>query len=110
MAAMPLRWWLRPVMMHERLGEQSAVVCMLLYRRPLLAIRSKFGVAIGLPKHAQVPEPSVIEHDEDHVRRALCGADGRRPGGARLIDGPPDHAREGRASGYSTIDIGTLLR
>ena len=30
MAAMPLRWWLRPVMMQERLGEHSAVVCMLL--------------------------------------------------------------------------------
>ena len=30
MAAIPLRWWLRPVMMHERLGEHSAVVCMLL--------------------------------------------------------------------------------
>jgi hypothetical protein len=30
MAAMPLEWWLRPVMMQERDGEQSAVVCMLL--------------------------------------------------------------------------------
>ena len=29
MHAMPLEWWLRPVMMHERVGEQSAVVCML---------------------------------------------------------------------------------
>jgi hypothetical protein len=30
MEAMPLEWWLRPVMMQERDGEQSAVVCMLL--------------------------------------------------------------------------------
>ena len=30
MAAMPLLWWLRPVRMHDRLGEHSAVVCMLL--------------------------------------------------------------------------------
>ncbi len=49
MQAMPLLWWLRPVMMHERLGEQSAVVCMLLKRRPSAASASKFGVAIGLP-------------------------------------------------------------
>jgi hypothetical protein len=30
MHAIPLLWWFRPVMMHDRLGEQSAVVCMLL--------------------------------------------------------------------------------
>jgi hypothetical protein len=29
MQATPLEWWLRPVRMHERVGEQSAVVCML---------------------------------------------------------------------------------
>jgi hypothetical protein len=49
MAAIPLLWWLRPVMMHERLGEHNAVVCMLLYRRPLAASASKLGVSIGLP-------------------------------------------------------------
>lgn len=48
-AAMPFAWWLRPVMMQERLGEHSAVVCMLLYRRPSAAIASRFGVSIGLP-------------------------------------------------------------
>ncbi len=46
---MPLLWWLRPVMMHERLGEHSAVVCMLVKRSPFAASASKFGVAIGLP-------------------------------------------------------------
>jgi hypothetical protein len=29
MHATPLEWWLRPVRMQERVGEQSAVVCML---------------------------------------------------------------------------------
>ena len=29
MQAMPLEWWLRPVSMQDRDGEQSAVVCML---------------------------------------------------------------------------------
>ena len=29
MHAMAFEWWLRPVSMHERDGEQSAVVCML---------------------------------------------------------------------------------
>jgi hypothetical protein len=35
--------------MHARLGEQSAVVCMFVYRSPPAASRSKFGVSIGLP-------------------------------------------------------------
>jgi BASS family bile acid:Na+ symporter len=30
MQLMAFEWWLRPVRMHERVGEQSAVVCMLL--------------------------------------------------------------------------------
>ena len=29
MHAMPLEWWLRPFSMHDREGEQSAVVCIL---------------------------------------------------------------------------------
>ncbi len=57
MQAIALEWWLRPVTMHERLGEHNAVVCMLLYRRPLAAIASKFGVAIGLPKQPRLPNP-----------------------------------------------------
>jgi hypothetical protein len=35
--------------MHDRLGEHSAVVCMLLYRKPSAARASKLGVSIGLP-------------------------------------------------------------
>ena len=55
MAAMPLLWWLRPVTMQARLGEHSAVVCMLLKRSPLAARASKLGVAIGLPKQPSWP-------------------------------------------------------
>ena len=42
-------WWLRPVNMHDRLGEHSAVVCMLVKRSPPAARRSRFGVRIGEP-------------------------------------------------------------
>ena len=49
MQARPLEWWLRPLSMQLRDGEQSAVVCMLLKRRPSAARASRFGVAIGLP-------------------------------------------------------------
>ena len=97
MAAIPLRWWLRPVMMQERLGEHSAVVCMLLYRTPLLAIRSKFGVAIGLPKHPRFPNPVSSSTMNTTFGAPFAGRIGRRPRGAGLIGGPPDHAWEGRA-------------
>jgi hypothetical protein len=49
MEAVALEWWLRPVMMQERDGEQSAVVCMFVYSKPSAARLSMFGVAIGLP-------------------------------------------------------------
>ena len=44
-----LEWWLRPVSMQERDGEHSAVVCMLVYRRPFFASASRLGVSIGEP-------------------------------------------------------------
>ena len=50
-------WWLRPVRMHERVGEQSAVVCMFMNRSPPLASASRLGVAIGLPKQPSWPKP-----------------------------------------------------
>ena len=40
-------WWLRPVRIATRVGEQSAVVWKRLYRSPLLASRSSVG--IGMP-------------------------------------------------------------
>ena len=48
-------WWLRPVSMQERLGEQSAVVFMLVKRSPFAARRSRLGVRIGEPKQPRCP-------------------------------------------------------
>ena len=49
MHAMPLEWWFRPLSMHDRDGEHSAVVCMFVYRKPPCASRSRLGVLIGDP-------------------------------------------------------------
>src|SRR5262245_54635933 len=57
MLAMPAVWWLRPVRSAARVGEHSAVVWNWLYRSPLLATRSRFGVGIGPPKVLAAPKP-----------------------------------------------------
>src|SRR5262245_56501956 len=57
MLAMPALWWLRPVRSAARVGEHSAVVWNWLYRSPLLATRSRFGVGIGPPKVPVAPKP-----------------------------------------------------
>src|SRR4029079_6792226 len=57
MQAIAFEWWLRPVSMHDRLGEQRAVVCMLLKRRPFAASLSRLGVRIGDPKQPRCPKP-----------------------------------------------------
>src|SRR6185369_8874234 len=57
MQAIAFEWWLRPVSMHDRLGEQRAVVCMLLKRRPFAASLSRLGVRIGEPKQPRCPKP-----------------------------------------------------
>src|ERR1700679_2405126 len=44
--------------MHERDGEQSAVVCMLLYSKPFPARRSILGVSHGPPKQPSCPKPT----------------------------------------------------
>ncbi len=49
MHAMPLAWWLRPVTMHERLGEHNAVVCMLVKRTPVGGEPIEVRRLIGLP-------------------------------------------------------------
>ena len=46
---MPTRWWLRPVRMQARVGEQNAVVWKFVYRSPSEASRLIVGVAMGLP-------------------------------------------------------------
>src|SRR5689334_16407660 len=57
MQAIAFEWWFRPVSMQDRLGEQSAVVCMLLKRRPPAARRSRLGVRIGELKQPRCPNP-----------------------------------------------------
>ena len=46
---MPLRWWLRPVSRHARVGEHSAVVWKLPRRTPPAARPSITGVSMSLP-------------------------------------------------------------
>ena len=52
---------MRPVISAARVGEHSAVVWNMLYRRPALASLSKLGVGIGPPKvdAAENPTSSV---------------------------------------------------
>jgi hypothetical protein len=49
MAENPLRWWLRPVRMVDRVGKQSAVLCYCVYLRPFFASRSSAGMLIRPP-------------------------------------------------------------
>jgi hypothetical protein len=49
MQDMALEWWFRPVRMQDLVGEQRAVVCILLNRSPFSAMLSRLGVFIGLP-------------------------------------------------------------
>src|SRR3990172_9344287 len=54
----PHEWWFRPVRSACRVGEQSAVVCNRLYRKPPAASFSKFGVWHGPPKALEAPKPT----------------------------------------------------
>jgi hypothetical protein len=54
----PTEWWLRPVSSADRVGEHRAVVWNRLYRSPLSASRSKFGVRHGPPKALEAPKPT----------------------------------------------------
>ncbi len=55
MQAIPFVVWLRPVRRDERVGEQSAVVCQLVYVSPPAASLLKFGVSIK-PPHGSIAE------------------------------------------------------
>ena len=55
MQAMPLEVALRPVSRLDRVGEQSAVVWKLEYRRPASAIRFMVGVSTGPPNTSIAP-------------------------------------------------------
>src|SRR5262245_48831330 len=56
----PLRWWLRPVMNVERVGEHSAVVCHCEYINPRSASFCKVGMLMPPPNgdHAASPVSS----------------------------------------------------
>ena len=55
MPPMPTEWWLRPVSIACRVGEQSAVVWKRVNLRPLAPSFSKFGVWHGPPKALEAP-------------------------------------------------------
>jgi hypothetical protein len=50
--------WLRPVRSDERVGEQSAVVCQLVYVRPVSASRLMLGVSIRPPQGSMAEKPT----------------------------------------------------
>src|SRR5262245_47459530 len=52
-----LRWWLRPVMKVDRVGEQSAVVCHWEYINPRSASFCKVGMLIAPPIGDQAARP-----------------------------------------------------
>src|ERR1700693_2160735 len=61
------------------------------------AVRGQRVEAGGLDRAAvtaQLAEPGVIQHDEQHIRRALAGPYRGRPGRRGLLGGPTDHAGE----------------
>src|SRR5215510_5529956 len=60
MHELPLRWWLRPVMKVERVGEHSAVVCHCEYISPRSASFCSVGMLIPPPNgdHADRPVSS----------------------------------------------------
>src|SRR6478672_10838910 len=45
---------------------------------------------------AEIAVTRVVEHDQQDIRGALLGADGRRPRRARLLSSAADHPRERR--------------
>ena len=73
MAAMPLRWWLRPVRSVERVGEQSAVVCHCEYIRPLSASFCSVGMLIRPPNGDQAARP-VSSYRTNRMFGAPSGA------------------------------------
>ena len=73
MAAQPLRWWLRPVRMVERVGEHSAVVCHCEYINPLSASRCKVGMLMRPPNGDQAAWP-VSSYRTNRTLGAPSGA------------------------------------
>jgi hypothetical protein len=55
MVAIPFVVWFRPVIRHDLVGEQSAVVWKFVYVSPCSAIRLMFGVSI-IPPNGSIAE------------------------------------------------------
>src|SRR4051812_41546734 len=95
--------------MQDRLGEQSAVVCMLLKRRPFAASLSRLGVRIGDPKQPSCPYPVSSRTrkstlGDPGLARSGCGHAGDDSPTVRPIT--PGNAIPGS---YSLIAIAVLL-
>src|SRR5581483_4234858 len=58
MTPVPAEWWLRPVSRAARVGEQRAVVWKRVYRKPIFARRSRFGVGTCPPNVPHCPNPA----------------------------------------------------
>ena len=58
MQPIPFVVWLRPVIRHDRVGEQSAVVWKFVYVRPRSAMRLMFGVSISPPYGSIAEKPT----------------------------------------------------
>ena len=87
MRPMPLRWWLRPVSRHARVGEHSAVVWKFEYRSPLAARRSNVGVAIVGAVATELRVTDIVEQHHDDVRRSLGRGRQGRPPWRRVFEG-----------------------
>ena len=54
----------------------------------------RLPISSNVHRAAQLAEPRVIQHDEQHIRRAFTGPHRGRPRWRGLLGRPPDHAGE----------------
>src|SRR5579864_841698 len=76
MPPIPAEWWLRPVSIACRVGEQSAVVWKRLYFSPPEASFSKLGVAHGPPKALDAAKPTSSSRTINTLGAPLGGRRG----------------------------------
>src|SRR4051794_34003464 len=82
---MPTAWWLRPVRMQARVGEQSAVTWKRLYRSPPCASRSMLGVSMFEPKQPSCAKPVSSSSTTTTFGGAAIAFTLRNPGGGRSV-------------------------
>ena len=54
----------------------------------------RLPISSNVHRAAHLAEPRVIQHDEQHIRRAFTGPHRGRPRWRGLLGRPPDHAGE----------------